>query len=259
MEDLQVAIVQPTLHWEDSEANRAHFSTLFTQVPDGTDLVVLPEMFTTGFSMAPERLAEETEGPTWAWMKAEASRLQATVVGSFIAQEGGNYFNRLVWMEPTGDYRTYDKRHLFSLAKEEDHYTAGKERWVDTCKGWRIFPLICYDLRFPVWCRNDLGYDAILFVANWPERRRYPWKQLLLARAIENQAYVIGVNRVGPDGNGVMHSGDSAVIDPLGAYVAEATEFQEEVVIATLSREHLDRTRTKFQFLADRDSFRMDM
>ncbi|MBA3706782.1 MAG: amidohydrolase, partial [Bacteroidetes bacterium] len=215
--DLKITIIQSNLHWENKEKNLEMFSKKIAAITDATDLIVLPEMFTTGFSMNPKKFAEIMSGPTIEWLKQKAREKKCVITGSFIAEENGNYFNRLVWMNSDGTYNTYDKRHLFRMADEHNHYNFGKSKLVVELKGWKICPLVCYDLRFPVWSRNVKSeYDVLIYVANWPERRNHHWRTLLLARAIENQCYSIGVNRIGADGNSIAHSGDSTVIDPRG-------------------------------------------
>lgn len=258
MRDLRITLVQTALHWENAAANRKHFDELLLEVkPGSTDLVVLPEMFTTGFSMQPDVLAEKMDGPTMVWMLQKAVELRAVITGSLIIQSHGHYYNRLIWMRPDGTYETYDKRHLFSLAGEEKYYTAGQKRLIVALHGWRVCPLVCYDLRFPVWSRNRKDYDLLLYVANWPQRRSYAWKQLLIARAIENQSYVAAVNRVGNDGNQVAHSGDSGIIDPLGEVLF--TQSHEPIIkTITLSHTHLTEVRDKFRFLDDGDEFDVD-
>jgi omega-amidase len=203
MNDLKITLIQSNLFWENKVKNLEQFSHKIDAISEATDLIVLPEMFTTGFSMSPEKLAENVNGETVKWMKATAHKKNCVVTGSFICEEGGNYFNRLLWVNADGTYSKYDKRHLFSMGDENNHYATGEEKLIVKLKGWKICPLICYDLRFPVWARNtkEASYDVLIYVANWPERRSYPWKTLLLARAIENQSYVIGSNRVGVDGN----------------------------------------------------------
>jgi predicted amidohydrolase len=202
-----------------------------------TDVVILPEMFTTGFSMQAAALAEPMSGPTVVWLQEQAAALNAAVTGSFICTANGQFYNRLIWMYPDGQYKTYDKKHLFALAEEDRHYTAGTEPLVVTWKDWRIRPLICYDLRFPVWSRNtagDAGYDLLIYVANWPNRRAYHWQSLLTARAIENQCYVAGVNICGKDGKGLDYNGDSCITDYSGLVMARISG-QEGVFTATLS------------------------
>lgn len=254
MSQLHFTMVQASLVWEDAKANHAHFDQLLSDI-EQTDVIVLPEMFSTGFSMNPESLAENESGVSVSWMQELAKRSNAAVTGSLIIREDSKYYNRLFWVLPSGDFTTYDKRHLFSLAGEEKHYAAGNERVLIEYKGFRIMPLVCYDLRFPVWSRNDLNYDVAIYVANWPERRSYYWKQLLIARAIENQSYVIGVNRVGNDGNEIYHSGDSICLDPLAAIVSSANAGKEEVFTAVIDKDRIAEVRDKFQFLNDQDNF----
>lgn len=254
MTDLTVTIVQSALFWEDATANLKQFDEKLNTLKGKTDLIILPEMFTTGFSMQPEKLAETMDGTAVQWLRQKAVQLDAAITGSLIIQEDQKFYNRLIWMEPNGKLQTYDKRHLFTLAREQDHYTAGNKRLVVEWQGWRIMPLICYDIRFPVWSRNNLNYDLLVYVANFPNRRRKAWRNLLLARAIENQAYTIGVNRVGEDGNGVYHSGDSAIIDYAGEYYHEITHA-ESVCTTTLSYSKQKTFRSKLQFLPDQDSF----
>jgi predicted amidohydrolase len=253
--DLLVTIIQAQLHWQDAEKNRAMFSDkLATAVPQ-TDLIVLPEMFTTGFSMNAAALAEEAEGPTLTWMQQEAQKHQAVLTGSVIVQEQGNFYNRLYWVRPDGSYAIYNKKHLFRMAKEHHTYTAGKEKIVVELNGWNICPLVCYDLRFPVWSRN-LGnsYDLLLYVANWPQLRSLAWRTLLQARAIENIAYVVGVNRVGTDGNNHPYSGDSAIIHPKGYHLLETSQA-EGIHTLTLSRQELFDFREAFPAHMDADTF----
>src|SRR5690606_24430266 len=202
MQDLRITIIQTSLHWQDASANRTMFSEKLAAAAPATDLIVLPEMFTTGSSMDAAGLAEDAEGPTLQWMKEEAVRYSAVLTGSVMVKEGDNYYNRLYWVRPDGTYEHYDKRHLFRMAKEHHSYTPGKEKLLVELKGWNICPLVCYDLRFPVWSRNTGSqYDLLLYVANWPKPRANAWSTLLQARAIENLSYVVGVNRVGTDGN----------------------------------------------------------
>lgn len=256
MQDINITLLQTELVWEDKAANLAHFSQLLAGINEPTDVIILPEMFSTGFSMRPEALAEPNEGRSVQWMREKAQQLETVLTGSMMTEENGNYYNRLYWVWPDGSYQYYDKRHLFSMAQEQDHYSAGKGKLIVELKGWRIFPQVCYDLRFPVWLRNNNDYDFMFFVANWPERRNFAWKNLLQARAIENQAYVAGVNRVGTDGNGVYHSGDSTLVDPLGEVVF--TEADNPAVRTfTLSAERLQHVRERYPFLNDRDTFEL--
>lgn len=252
---LRVSLVQSELIWEDRSANLQQLAQKLSQLSSGqTDLVVLPEMFTTGFSMRAPQLAEPTRGEAYQWMAEQAARLQAVVTGSIIAEEDGAYYNRLLWVRPDGSYEQYDKRHLFTLAKEEMTYSPGQTALIVDLKGWKVMPLVCYDLRFPVWSRNRDHYDLLLYVANWPTKRRVAWQALLTARAIENQAYTIGLNRVGEDGNGYPHSGDSAVYDFAGAALLQAAEV-EGVFTITLDKAKQEQFREKLRFLDDQDDF----
>lgn len=257
---LRVTLVQSKLSWQDAQANRERFEALLAPLPGSTDLIVLPEMFTTGFTMKPEVAAEPAHGPTVEWLAAMASRLRATIMGSIATAEAGKHFNRLVWMRPDGSYVSYDKRHLFRMAREHEHYAPGRSKSIVELQGWRILPLVCYDLRFPVWSRNRLGgdgeYDVLVYIANWPARRRYAWQTLLRARAIENLSYCVGVNRVGEDGAGIEHSGDSMALDYLGQpLLDESTE--EFVKTVTLDRAGLEEFRKKFPAHLDADSFQL--
>ena len=253
---LQLALIQADLAWEDKATNLQFFEDEIGKIK--ADIIFLPEMFTTGFSMKPEAFAEEMDGQSVNWMKTQASKSNAVITGSIIIEDNGNYYNRLVWAQPNGEIITYNKRHLFSYAGEEKHYKAGSDRLIINYKGWKIFPQVCYDLRFPVWSRNNLDYDLAFYVANWPERRSYPWTTLLKARAIENQCFLVGLNRVGDDGNGVSHSGDSMVIDPLGEPKASCTPGKVETLLVEVSKEELDKVRNRFRFLADRDDFELN-
>ncbi len=257
MKKLRTSLVQVGLEWEDKQTNLVRLKDRLQALSGQTDLVVLPEMFTTGFSMDPARLAEPLPGPTLEWMRERAAGLDAVVTGSFIATEGKGYYNRLIWMRPDGSWEHYDKRHLFTLAGEQHHYQPGKRRLTIDLKGWKVLPLICYDLRFPVWSRNAEDYDLLIYVANWPARRRHAWRTLLQARAIENQAYTIGVNRVGADGNGVYHSGDSTLVDAGGEALCSLAH-EESILTLTLDLEKQREFREKFQFLPDRDIFHIE-
>lgn len=257
MQDLRVTIVQSMLHWEDAEANRAMFEAKLAALKGITDLVVLPEMFTTGFSMRSNELAEAMSGPTVHWMREQAEATGAAIYGSAIITDGKDYFNRGLFVKADGDVTIYDKRHLFRFADETDHYKAGEERVVVEWKGWRILLQVCFDLRFPVFARNRGDYDAILYVANWPEVRRYPWSQLLIARAIENQVYVVGENRVGMDGKGIHYTGDSVVIDPRGAVIGQVEPSQEGTATVTLDRNALEDFREKFPVAKEADDFEL--
>jgi omega-amidase len=258
MSALTVTIVQTHLHWEDKTTNLQLLEEKIKSVKGTTQLVVLPEMFSTAFSMRPAAMAEPMSGTTIGWMKRVAATNKLILTGSVIIEEEGNYFNRLVWMLPSGQYGVYDKRHLFAFAGEDAHYTAGTKRLIASVNGWKINLQVCYDLRFPVWARqtpaDEPEYDLLVYVANWPERRNHAWKTLLQARAIENQCYVVGVNRVGNDGNAIYHSGDSCIIDPMGEIVFQ--QAHEEVVhTLTLQKESLTTLRSKLPFLKDADDF----
>ena len=259
MAALTVTLLQTSLHWESKEANLEMFEEKINALQQPTHVIILPEMFSTGFSMKPETLAETMDGPTVQWMKDIAAQKKVILTGSVIIEDDGSYFNRLIWMLPNGQYGFYDKRHLFAFAKEDQHYAQGTKRLITSVNGWKVNLMVCYDLRFPVWARQqapekEFEYDILVYVANWPERRNTAWKTLLQARAIENQCYVIGVNRVGEDGNGIYHSGDSMVIDPLGSILYHA-EHVEEAKTLTLDRESLDEVRRKFPFWKDLDQF----
>jgi omega-amidase len=259
---MKVSIVQTHLFWEDREKNLKHFDSLLSTIKEQNDLIVLPEMFTTGFTMNPRKLAEPANGESLTWLKQKAKEKQAVITGSVAVHEQGKFFNRLYWVEPNGEFGIYDKRHLFRMAKEDQHYTAGEKKIIRKIGHWNICPLICYDLRFPVWSRNHFDkdqetwqYDVLIYVANWPEIRSYPWKQLLIARAIENQCYVIGVNRIGKDGNDYDHSGDSVVVNPRGEVISKTKPFEENIESVTLDRSYLEEYRKNFPVGLDADDF----
>ncbi len=252
---MKIALLQTNIIWENKRENGAHYTALLASMPDDVRLVILPEMFFTGFSMYPERLAETGEGATLEWLCKTAMHKQAALVGSVITGERGRYYNRLYFVFPDGTYKRYDKRHLFSMGEEHRHYEAGTERLVVDYEGGRICPLVCYDLRFPVFSRNyGEAYDLLLYVANWPASRIHAWNTLLAARAIENQCYVAGVNRIGSDGGGVAHNGYSQVVDFKGRVVAGANE-EEAIFTAELSLEGLRDFRKQFPALKDADKF----
>ena len=254
-EQLNVCIVQSELDWEQPDQNRNRFENWLDQLPADTDLVILPEMFTSGFSMNAADLAEPMDGPTVHWMVQMAADHRTAICGSLIIEEAGHYYNRLIFVEAGGEYHTYDKRHTFTLAGEHEVYRAGNQRLIIDYKGWKICPLICYDLRFPVWARNNEGYDLLIYTANWPDKRVSAWDALLKARAIENMSYCIGVNRVGQDGNGHLYTGHSAVYDALGAQISAHQEEGEWLESVRLSKPDLVEVRTRLQFLEDQDSF----
>ena len=255
MRDLKISLVQSMLHWEDAMANLEMFSERLGPLAGHTDLIVLPEMFNTGFSMNSVKLAETMEGATVQWLKEQARRLGAAIYGSAIIEENGRFFNRGLFATRDGRISSYDKRHLFRMAQEHDHFSPGTERVIVELGGWRILLQVCYDLRFPVFSRNRNDHDLMLYVANWPEARRYPWGQLLIARAIENQSCVVGVNRVGMDGNGIHYSGDSVVVDPKGLVIGACAPAKEEIVTSVLDHAALLEFREKFPAGLDADDF----
>ena len=256
---LTITLIQTDLVWENIDANLIQLEEKINDISVRTELIVLPEMYSTGFTMNPEKMAETMKGKAVEWMKRIAAAKRVILVGSLAIKEGENYFNRLIWMLPNGQFSYYDKRHLFAFSGEDNHYKAGNQRLIAQAKGWKINLQICYDLRFPVWARQrstegEAEFDLLVYVANWPEKRSHAWKSLLMARAIENQCYVVGVNRVGNDGNGIYHSGDSTVINPLGEILF--TEKDKDAVFTiTLKKEDLNFIRNQFPFLKDADDF----
>ncbi|WP_295768579.1 amidohydrolase [uncultured Mucilaginibacter sp.] len=258
MNNLKITTYQGYLFWENIDKNLQNISLRLSGVRTSTDLVILPEMFNTGFTMNAEKLAEPMDGKTMQWMKDTAQKMNCVVTGSLIISEGEKYYNRLIWMRPDGTYEHYDKRHLFGLGKEDEKYTAGNKKLIVELLGWKICPVICYDLRFPVWLRNvKAEYDLMIIVANWPERRSLHWRTLIPARAVENQAYVIGVNRFGYDGNEVYHSGDSMCIDPNGKVIYYKPN-EEDIYTFSINAEELLKTRRALPFLKDADSFNIE-
>jgi omega-amidase len=257
MQDLKITIIQSELFWEDSTKNLDQFSKKISSINEATDLILLPEMFTTGFTMNAKTCAEEMDGKSVAWMKATAKEKKCVITGSLIISENGNYYNRLIWMKPDGTNERYDKHHLFPLAEEQKTYSAGNKKIITEINGWKICPLVCFDLRFPVWNRRTKqeDYDLLLFVANWPERRIHAWKQLLIARAIENQSYVAGVNRIGNDGNMIYHSGHSAVIDFKGEQLSKTKPGEESIETILLNKQTMMDFRKNFPFAEDADEF----
>ena len=261
MSTLTITTIQSDLLWEEKSANLRLLEQKISAIPEKTEIVILPEMFSTGFSMNTAQLAETMDGETISWMKKVSNENGVILTGSLIIEEEGKYFNRLIWMLPSGQYGHYDKRHLFAYGEEDQHYSPGNKRLIASVKGWKINLLICYDLRFPVWARQQLKtdeaeYDVLIYVANWPERRSHAWKTLLCARAIENQCYVVGVNRTGNDGNNIYYSGNSLVIDPLGQVLYHMADA-EDVFTITLQKEKLEEVRTKFPFWKDADDFKI--
>ncbi len=252
-------MIQSHITWEDRDENLGYYGELLRRVSGRTDIAVLPETFTTGFSMDVERLADTMDGPTVGAVKGWASKYRMAVAGSFIVKDGGKYFNRALFITPEGEEHYYDKRHLFRMAGEDSRFAAGDKRTVVSYKGWNICLQVCYDLRFPVWSRNRGNeYDLLIYVANWPETRKRVWKTLLSARAIENMAYVCGVNRVGIDGKGFVYRGDSMVFSPKGKKLADAGKREEITRTCTLSRADLDELRAKFPAWKDADAFALD-
>jgi omega-amidase len=254
MQDLKITLIQSELVWEDISSNLTGFDNTINAVEEDTHLIILPEMFSTGFTMNAAELAQDMKGSAVKWIKQKSAEKTVDILGSIIADDGGKFFNRLVWAKPDGEIFTYDKKHLFRMAGEEKIYSAGSKNITVELNGWRIRPFICYDLRFPVWTRNMKNqYDAAIFIANWPERRSAHWKALLQARAIENQCYVIGVNRVGTDGNGLTYSGDSSIIDPWGTVIFQKSN-QTCIHTAELSYDVLKTSREDFPVWMDADN-----
>jgi omega-amidase len=264
MQDLKITLVQSDLHWEDIEANLAMFEEKIWQIGSTTDVIILPEMFTTGFTMNSSKLAEHMNMRTFKWMKQMADQTGALIMGSYVVTVHERYYNRLLWMEPGGHYKTYDKRHLFRMANENKNYSSGESLLISTWKGWRICPLVCYDLRFPVWSRNRWdnaakrpNYDLCIYVANWPTARIDAWDTLLKARAIENLSYVAGVNRIGQDGHGIEHNGHSAIISPKGEPIW-SNEGAEVTKTIELSANSLHAFRDRFPAYLDADDFSIE-
>ena len=257
MQPLRVSLVQQATVWHSPADNRALFAEKLDELVSKADLILLPEMFSTGFTMASREVAEGMSGPTVAWLVEQAGRVNGVVAGSVVIADDGNYFNRFIFAYPNGHLAYYDKRHLFRMGDEHHHYTAGRTRTVLDIAGWRICPMVCYDLRFPVWFRNRGDYDAIVCVANWPAARREAWNTLLRARAIENQSYVCAVNIVGEDGNGIVYGGGSAVYAPDGGFVTEIFD-REHVQTVQLEVAMLEQLRTSFPVEKDADRFEID-
>lgn len=263
MQDLKIAYIQASLEWADPAANRSHFDTWIMSIKSQPDLIVLPETFNTGFPVDPVKYAESIDGESVSWLKEKAVTTGAVVCTSLLLGSSGKYYNSLIWMRPDGTFAMYNKRHVFRMGGEHELITPGQELITEVLNGWKIRPMICYDLRFPVWCRNQYengvyDYDLLLFVANWPKVRSYPWKQLLIARAIENQSYVLGVNRVGKDETGNEYSGDSFLVDPKGEIIVSATPDKEEIVEFSAGYAALFDFRSKFKVGMDWDDFSLD-
>ncbi|MGA9639329.1 amidohydrolase [Flavobacterium sp.] len=251
---MKIALIQSPLIWENPKANRIAFEKKINAIASDIDLIVLPEMFTTGFTMNPVVVAETMQGETVQWLQTLAKAKTTAITGSVVIEEDGNYYNRLLFVFPSGEIQQYDKRHLFTHAGEEKKYTAGKEKLIINYLGWKICLLVCYDLRFPIFSRNTENYDLLVYVANWPESRILAWDSLLRARSIENLCYTIGVNRVGEDANLLNFNGHSQLIDSLGLYTIKPQE-EEGIFIAEINQTELIANRKKFNFLADADTF----
>jgi omega-amidase len=261
MEELKICLVQTTLKWEDKKANLLSLEQQIRKIEPGNHIVVLPEMFSTGFSMRPAEFAESMEGETVQWMRARAAEKKMIICGSIIVKDKDAFYNRLIWMQPDGKYGHYDKRHLFAFAGEDQFYSSGDNRLIASVGGWKVNLMVCYDLRFPVWARQQFNdgnfeYDLLIYVANWPGRRSHAWRTLLQARAIENQCFVAGVNRIGDDGNGIAHSGNSMIVDPLGEIRQEAINA-ETLLSFCLKRSDLEEIRQKYPFWKDADEFQL--
>jgi len=252
---INVTLIQADIIWEDRISNLKNYQEKINQI-ESTDLIILPEMFTTGFSMNPKDISETMNDETIQWMKDNASKMNSAICGSIIIEEDDKYFNRFIWVNPDGSIHQYDKKHLFSFAGENKNYTAGNEKIIIEYKGWKICPLVCYDLRFPVWSRNSEDYDLLIYVANWSTKRKLAWKILLVARAIENQCYVIGVNRVGKDENNHYYSGESSLINALGETLYTNSHI-EDVYTTSISKYELNKIRNQLPFLNDKDNFKI--
>jgi omega-amidase len=255
--NLKIALVQIDLVWENPEQNKVNISKKIDAVSEKTDLIILPEMFTTGFTMNPYDFAETMDGEFIFWLKNIAKEKNTAITGSLIIKDSNNYYNRLIFVFPSGKIQTYDKRHTFTFAGEDKVFTAGNNKLIIEYKGWRICPLICYDLRFPVWARNLENYDLLIYVANWPKPRINAWSTLLKARAIENMSYCVGVNRVGVDKRNNEYTGNSAAFDCLGKKISITKPNVESVETINLNKNNLIKNREKFQFLNDRDDFKI--
>jgi omega-amidase len=253
---MKIALLQTELSWENPNENKALLQEKINAISHDVDLIVLPEMFTSGFTMNPKNVAQTMQGEAISWLKETAKDKNCAITGSLVIEENGNYYNRLVFVFPSGEIQTYDKRHLFTLAGEDKVYTSGKEKIIVEYKGFKICPLICYDLRFPVFARNVEEYDLLIYVANWPKPRVNAWDILLKARAVENMSYVIGVNRVGTDKNNLEYVGHSQAIDYLGNYIQEPQEI-EGILVVELDKKELLETRKKLNFLNDKDEFQI--
>ncbi|NNC49978.1 MAG: amidohydrolase [Flaviramulus sp.] len=255
---LKIALIQSDLVWENPNQNRENFKAKIESIIDAVDLVILPEMFTTGFTMNAVEFAESMDGKTVLWMQELAAKNKTSIIGSIIVSENNNFYNRLLFVEPYGKVKYYDKRHTFTLAGEDKVFSKGNEKVIIDYNGWKICPLVCYDLRFPVWSRNIENYDVLVYVANWPKPRISAWDALLKARAIENMSYVIGVNRVGIDKGKNEYSGSSAVYDVLGNAITSIKPNMEQIEVITLEQSHINYYRNKLKFLDDKDAFNIN-
>ena len=260
MSTLRITTVQTKLAWEDAKKNLKNFTKVLKPLKsDKTDIIVLPEMFTTGYTMNAKLCAEKMDGPSVKWMEKTATEKNAVVCGSLIIEENGEYYNRLIWMSPGGAHAHYDKRHLFRMAGENKTFRAGHKKLVLLLKGWHISTFICYDLRFPVWMRNQHAYDCAIVIANWPTKRSLVWKQLLVARAIENQSFVVGVNRIGKDGNKIDYAGDTIVHDPTGKKISKTKPNAEKIETIELNYDVLEELRHSFPVMDDADTFTINL
>ncbi len=264
MQDLKILALQSDLFWEDPDKNRVEFEKQITDNFDSHHLVILPETFTTGFPVDPHNFSEDINGETVSWMRQIASKYNAVITGSVLIKTGDKYANTLIWMLPDGTFQSYEKRHVFTMGGEHEKISAGTKKLTVNLHGWKIRLMICYDLRFPVWSKNTYSenngfeYDIAIYVANWPAVRRYPWKTLLLARAIENQAFIIGINRVGVDGPGNSYSGDSMIIDAKGRILAQGVEYKNDALSVTLLANEITAFRDKFNVGIDWDNFKIE-
>jgi len=259
-QDLKITIIQSDLFWEDTKKNLRQYDQQLELLDEETDLIVLPEMFSTGFAISPLRIAQAMDGPSMQWMAQKAKERSCVVTGSLAISEGGRFYNRLIWMNPDGTYQYYNKRHLFRMGNEQQFFAPGQEKLIVEIRGWKICPLVCYDLRFPVWSRNRYSeevydYDLLIYVANWPAPRAIVWKSLLIARALENMCYVAGVNRIGIDGHGVAHQGDSSVIDFKGRQLTAMIPNIKGINTMSLNLSDLLTFRRNFQVGPDWDQF----
>lgn len=264
MQDLTITILQSDLVWEEIDTNLNNFEIKLSGIKHRQDLIILPEMFNSGFSVNPENFAEKPDGKTTQWLKKQAAEKKCVITGSIAIKENGQYYNRLIWMKPDGTYHSYDKRHLFRMAEENKVFSGGKNKIITEIKGWKILPLVCYDLRFPVWSKNtyrnnSYEYDLLIIIANWPKSRNHVWKTLLKARAIENLCYVAGVNRIGKDGKFNDHTGDSSIIDYRGNVICEAPASEENITTLTIDYNKLAKFRAGFAVGLDWDDFTINV